>query len=352
MEQMTVIHGKECFIAFSNEVRAITRFVERGNAFDAQDFIMFLLGIFAGRVRLPGVTLANDKPANGRGGTANHRIRCRRPCIKFASQSRKHIRKMKQFRTSPRLRPVLLFALILLASGSARAGCSNPTASERDMIYNGDYHTYQFCNGTNWQAFGGGKAASGGLFNGLIAGPPTQASTGLSSTFGDGSSPALTDTSAGVLATATGSSGIIAGAKTASVPATPYSITVLLASAEGVPMIGWTDGTKVEAVFASAYTVNVQANSNAATFASTVYSKATSGLSNSPVWLKIRDDGTNVYFAGSGDGVNFFTFYSVAKSSGYLGASGYSHIVVSAAGGGAGAGPTDDVTVMSWSQGS
>lgn len=61
---------------------------------------------------------------------------------------------MKQFRASPRLWPYLLFAVIFLAAGPARAACSNPTGAEQDMKYNLDYHTYQFCNGTNWLAVG------------------------------------------------------------------------------------------------------------------------------------------------------------------------------------------------------
>jgi hypothetical protein len=70
---------------------------------------------------------------------------------------------MKQFRASPRLWPVLLFALIFLAAGPARANCSNPTDTEGKFFYNLDYHTFQFCNGTNWIAFGGGGGSSGGL---------------------------------------------------------------------------------------------------------------------------------------------------------------------------------------------
>jgi hypothetical protein len=69
---------------------------------------------------------------------------------------------MKQFMALLRLSPVLLFALACLAAGSARAGtCSNPTGNESDMTYNKDYHTYQFCDGTHWQAFGGGVATGG-----------------------------------------------------------------------------------------------------------------------------------------------------------------------------------------------
>ena len=46
---------------------------------------------------------------------------------------------------------VIIAGLALLLSPlSALAGCSNPTDSENKLMYNSDYHTYQFCNGTNW----------------------------------------------------------------------------------------------------------------------------------------------------------------------------------------------------------
>jgi hypothetical protein len=71
---------------------------------------------------------------------------------------------MKQFPASGRLWQILLFALIVLAAGPARAGCTNPTGNERYIVYNGDYHTYEYCNGTNWMPFGGGgSGSSGGL---------------------------------------------------------------------------------------------------------------------------------------------------------------------------------------------
>jgi hypothetical protein len=50
-----------------------------------------------------------------------------------------------------------LLLLACLAAGPAYAGtCTNPTGNEADEIYNEDYHTYQFCNGTNWTPFGTG----------------------------------------------------------------------------------------------------------------------------------------------------------------------------------------------------
>ena len=41
----------------------------------------------------------------------------------------------------------------------------------------------------------------------------------------------------------------------------------------------------------------------------------------------MRDDGTNVSFSFSQDGVNFLDLYTVAKSAGYLGATGYSNLI-------------------------
>ena len=60
-----------------------------------------------------------------------------------------------------RLSPVLLFALACLAAGPARAVCTNPTNNERDITYNKDYHTLQFCNGTNWMSMSGGGPGTG-----------------------------------------------------------------------------------------------------------------------------------------------------------------------------------------------
>jgi hypothetical protein len=63
---------------------------------------------------------------------------------------------------SPTLWPYLLFALIVLAAGPARAACSSPTGNERDFRYNTDYHTYQFCNGTTWISLGVITGGGGG----------------------------------------------------------------------------------------------------------------------------------------------------------------------------------------------
>lgn len=55
-----------------------------------------------------------------------------------------------------------LLLLIAAASETAHSACSSPTGAERDLIYNADFHTYQFCNGTKWVAAGG--AVSGNQY--------------------------------------------------------------------------------------------------------------------------------------------------------------------------------------------
>jgi hypothetical protein len=50
------------------------------------------------------------------------------------------------------------------AAGPLYGGtCSNPTGKEGDIVYNGDYHTLQFCNGTGWFALGGAGGGGSGM---------------------------------------------------------------------------------------------------------------------------------------------------------------------------------------------
>jgi hypothetical protein len=57
------------------------------------------------------------------------------------------------------------FAIVVVISlflfvGPLHADCLNPAGPEGQTIYNGDYHTLQFCNGTNWVAMGATSGAS------------------------------------------------------------------------------------------------------------------------------------------------------------------------------------------------
>ena len=85
---------------------------------------------------------------------------------------------------------------------------------------------------------------------------------------------------------------------------------------------GWTDGTKYQFIqltdIANSSTqLSVVNYSNYYTANSTVYSSYF-GYNPDTIWFGVRDDGTNVYWEISRDGVNFWTVYITAKSSGYL----------------------------------
>ena len=45
---------------------------------------------------------------------------------------------------------ILALLVILTFSGAARADCEDPGGAEGVIIYNADYKTMQFCNGTAW----------------------------------------------------------------------------------------------------------------------------------------------------------------------------------------------------------
>jgi hypothetical protein len=45
-------------------------------------------------------------------------------------------------------------SLAFLPAAPIYADCSNPTGNEKDIIYNEDYHTYEFCDGTQWISMG------------------------------------------------------------------------------------------------------------------------------------------------------------------------------------------------------
>src|SRR5690348_3302937 len=69
------------------------------------------------------------------------------------------------------LRPLLFLANLLafLPAAPIYAGCPKPTGNEKDIIYNDDYHTYEFCDGTQWISMGKpiagrGVAAGAGYF--------------------------------------------------------------------------------------------------------------------------------------------------------------------------------------------
>jgi hypothetical protein len=180
--------------------------------------------------------------------------------------------------------------------------------------------------------------AGSGLYGATMAGTPTAASTGLVNWLNQAGSTA-SDSAAGLSINAPTSplSGGSATGLFKLAPAAPYTITALIAATRNSSSfnavgLGWYDGSNK--LHALGYVLNgggvpffqIQRWNSPTSFASTELSSALNGFSQ-PIWLRIADDGTNISFSFSQDGANFLNLETVAKSTGFLGAAGYSNIV-------------------------
>lgn len=203
-----------------------------------------------------------------------------------------------------------------------------------------------------------GTGAGVGMYNGVLSATPTSSTTGLTTWLNQGSAT-VSDSATGVCIDAPSSGGtanIIA--RTVAAPTPPYTFTALVAATRDVSStgngigIGWYDGTAK--LHLLSFTISssqprffVNKWTNVTTFSAADFSSAANAYSQ-PLWMRIRDDGTTVSFAFSNDGATFLTVFSVAKASGFLGATGYSNVVffVNPQGGSRTLG-----TLMSWTQG-
>jgi hypothetical protein len=200
------------------------------------------------------------------------------------------------------------------------------------------------------------SSAAGGLYNQVMSATPTLASTGLSGWLNQGSATTA-NTATGLQVS--GVSGQLWQVLTKAVPATPYSITAEIQcfySGNGVNGtstigggIGWTDGTKLHLLALQNSNLLFAKFTNATTFSANDLANGNFPVYNFiyPTWLKIKDDGTNVVFYYSADGATFQQLFTVAKSAGFLGSSGYTTLVFGPNSNGAAA----TCTLMSWTQG-
>jgi hypothetical protein len=170
--------------------------------------------------------------------------------------------------------------------------------------------------------------ATGALFSQAMSAVPTQSSAGLTTTLGGGS-PVVADTSIGVRLTAGNASGaFLYGDVPVSTPYTIRALVIPAAVGGAVPLLGWSDGTKTQIGYATKFgeanvgLAFVISYSSVGVFNATHYNTA-HGVAGNLLWQEINDDGTTVTFRVSTDGINYANTYSVAKASGYLGASGY-----------------------------
>jgi hypothetical protein len=181
-------------------------------------------------------------------------------------------------------------------------------------------------------ANGGGPGQ--GMYSRIMSATPTSSGTGLTTWLNQGSAT-VSDSATGICidGPSAGSGNVIGRYMTA--PSAPYTITALIASTRngGTPSvgIGWYDGSAKLHLIGYAHNSNlpilqVAKWTNVTTFSAADFTSG-SNLFAQPLWLQIKDDGTTVSFAFSQDGLYFLTLFSVAKSSGFLGASGYSNVI-------------------------
>jgi hypothetical protein len=84
---------------------------------------------------------------------------------------------------------LLLILPAFLSAVPVYADCSNPTGKEKDIIYNDDYHTYQFCDGTQWFSMGKPIPKGGRGHGGYFVLSKTAYNGNLGSTGNDLSAP-------------------------------------------------------------------------------------------------------------------------------------------------------------------
>jgi hypothetical protein len=177
-------------------------------------------------------------------------------------------------------------------------------------------------------------AGNPGLFSGLIGSSvPSTTGTGLTTAFNQRGSFSVTNSAIGISmvdTTGTGTENIEGIVKT--YPGVAYTLTVCMSvpifasnfnligiiaatSTSGKLMlfgIRWNGGFQLGVL---AYNAFNSFNSNPGTY--------TSYAVMPYIWLRLKDDGTNITFYISNDGVYFNQFYTVTKASSFLGGSGF-----------------------------
>jgi len=196
--------------------------------------------------------------------------------------------------------------------------------------------------------------ASRGLYSGIMSETvPSQASTGLTTWVNQGAASVSDIESVGlqVYHPSAAAAGNICGLVCA-VPATPYTLTALLEISTGsgnypAALLGWADsGTKTHVValcgdgrsgliYANDYASWGFASSNAPMFTREVRK----------VWLRFADTGTAITVEWSHSGAYWHTLFSGPKSSGHLGATGYTRLFFGATNWGSAVAST----LLSWS---
>jgi hypothetical protein len=193
---------------------------------------------------------------------------------------------------------------------------------------------------------------------------PTLESTGFSSTFNAGSTFSAIDNPSGIVlsdTTPTLGANIRGVAKT--YPSVPFTATMLVS----LPVIGqiyqgigFVALNSLTGALINWYLLYTPANgitvwdwiinswTNPTTFNANVASAV--GAAFNYGWLRYQDNGTNINFSASNDGVNFLPIYSLVKANSLLGATGFNFFGLMLSIGGIAGGIPLGTTVMSYSE--
>lgn len=211
-----------------------------------------------------------------------------------------------------------------------RPATPNLSAGATGIYYETDTTNTFVWNGSAWTTIT--ASGSSGLYSQVLSTLPTAAGTGFNTWLNQGGA-SVADSATGICISSPSTGASLKG-RTQAVPATPYTRTALIAMTGNYTAnigagIGWYDGAnKVQYIGLNANAtpiIVVTHYSNPTTFVANDFV----GSANVPpmLWFRLNDDATNVTFSFSMDGANFATVYTVAKASGYLGATGYSNII-------------------------
>lgn len=220
-------------------------------------------------------------------------------------------------------------------SHAARPVTPDIPAGATALYYETDTGNSFVWTGSIWLQVNAG-AAAGGLFSEIMSSAPTAAGTGFGTWLNQGSAT-VADAATGIalnITSGNGSAHVVHG-RLATVPATPYTKTALLLlehnglqySAAGV---GWSDGTKIHAAFfqnEGGTQLTVQETTWATASSTPSFPGTATKQWNSHVWLRLADNGTNVTLDYSLTGVIWTNVFTIAKASGFLGASGYTNFI-------------------------
>lgn len=236
---------------------------------------------------------------------------------------------------------------------------ANPTATAGDVAVNGSASTFLRSDGSpaiqkgSSSVFGivkvdnstitasGGVISATAIASGIFPGTvPTVSNTGLSTNINFGAGTSATDTASGVFLNDTSASGGVRGiVKAYPTPSFTYTVGLTLCGPTqsnndrvSLLIMDTTTGKLMQFNMhwnTSVWQYNVLAwntpsSFNSAPQANTGWPPGTPNY----VFLRLKDDGTNIKFFAGLDANYFIQLYSVAKSSSFLGSSGFNYIGV------------------------